>query len=71
MDTPGVGHKKVSGTKWSINLEKGWKVKKEYRENDVIRKYQIDYNQSIAYTPRFPQAFHREQEMEKVLQICI
>ena len=38
---------------------------KEYRENDVIRKFQIDYNQSTTYTPRFPQAFHKEQKIEK------
>ena len=34
----------------------------EYKLNDPIRKFQIDYDQSVCATPRFPAAFYDENK---------
>lgn len=35
---------------------------KDYQQNDPIRKFQIDYDQSVCTTPRFPEALYDEKK---------
>lgn len=36
-----------------------------YQRNDVIRKFQIDYDTSVTLAPKFPEAFEKDNKLEQ------
>ena len=42
----------------------------DYRQNDPIRKFQIDYDRSICLTEKFPEAFCKDKE-DINMQYCV
>ena len=39
-------------------LLKEYKDDREYREEDVVRKHQLDYNETLCMVEKYPEAFH-------------
>ena len=36
------------------------KIEQEYREKDTVRKFQLDYNETICMVDKYPEAMHIE-----------
>ena len=35
-----------------------FEMQKEYEEKDVVRKFQLEYNESVCMVEKFPEAMH-------------
>ena len=52
-----------------LQLHNNEKEELEYRKNDPVRKFQIDYDASVCLTENFPEAFQSDKVQSE--QICV